>query len=144
MVEQSGKNNVPSKETSSESKVERLTRESQEHLESIRELAEMDFFSKGDRYGFEQFTGEFLWSSFSEEELKQYLKGMGENLGVNLINIREEEVIRREFQEGVKGERTEKGADVTILKTKDEMFEIQVMKYKNPELGTHYDIIRAK
>ena len=133
-----------SQEISPEGRVEKFLGEAREHLESVRELSEMDFFEISDRYGFEQVVGEEEWSNLSGDEEAQFLKGVGEMLGVDLVNIREEEVVRREFQEGVKGEKTEKGADVTVLRTKDEMFEVHVMNYKNPDLGTRYDIVRAK
>ena len=118
-------------ESASEGKVEKLVKDAKEHIESIRELAEMDFFELQDRYGFEQMVGD-EWASLSGEEVKQFFEGIGEILEVDLVNIHEEDVVRREFQEGVKGEKTEGGADVTVLRTTDEMFEVQVMNYKNP------------
>jgi len=123
--------------------VEKLILRGKEEIENLLELSEVGFFDEGERYSFEQITGEEIWEQLSEEQKAEFLKGMGEILEVQLLSINEDDIIRREFQEGVKGEITEKGADVTVLKTKYPEFEVHIMVYNDPSLPEHYDIVKT-
>lgn len=126
--------------------VETLILRGKEEVENLLELSEMGFFGEGEKYGFEQVLGEDggkEWIGLSEEEKAKFLSGMGQILGVELVNIRPEDVKRREFQEGVEGEVTEEGAEVTVLKTKYPGLEIQIRDYKNPGLPRYYDMVKV-
>ena len=135
-----------SRETKNTESIELLIQKGKEEVENLLELSEIGFFGEGKRYGFEQVLGEDggkEWMGLPEEEKAKFLNGMGQILGVELVNIRPEDVLRRGFQEGVDGEITEDGAEVTVLKTKYPEFEIHVMKYRNPNLPRYYDIVRT-
>lgn len=123
--------------------IEALIAKGKEEVESLLELSEMGFFSEGERYSFEQITGEGNWEHLPETQRAEFIKGMGTILGVQILNYGESDVIRREFQEGVTGERTEKGAEATVLKTKYPQFEVHVVDYRNPDIPRHYDIVRV-
>ena len=126
--------------------IELLIQKGREEVDNLLELSGMEFFGVGDKYGFEQVIGEDggkEWMGMSEEEKVKFLNGMGQILGVELVNFRPEDVVRRESQEGVDGTITEEGVEVTVLKTKYPEFEIHVMEYKNPDLPKYYEIVRT-
>ncbi len=68
--------------------------------------------------------------------------GVGTYLGVDLVNLPEKQITRRYHEEGVKGERSEDGAEVTVMKTNNPQLTVHVLEYVNPGLGTRYDIVR--
>ncbi len=39
---------------------------------------------------------------------------------------------------------TEEGAEATVLKTRYPGLQVYVMHYKDPDLGTRYDLVRSK
>jgi len=108
----------------------------------LTELVEMGLFAPGDRYGVEQFFDDpEQWTELSDQDRKDLLKSLGKRLGVDISNYPKEEIVRRYHEEGVPGELSEKGAEVEVLKTKDPQFEVHVMRYVNPDLGTRYDLV---
>lgn len=127
-----------------EGEIESLIIKGRGEIEGILEIAEMGFFAQGERYGFEQITGVKMWEEMSENSRVEFLKGMGEVLGVDLVNIKDEQVLRREYQEGARGELTKEGAEVTVLQTRHDDFEVHVADYKNPDLGTRYDFVKKE
>ena len=128
-----------------EEEVEGMIRRGKEEIGNILELSEMGFFNVGDRYSFDQIVqgstpldpepGDLFsdegWRSLSENQKAKFLKGMGEALGVELINVREKDVVERR-------------AEATVLKTRYPGLQVYVMHYKDPDLGTRYDLVRSK
>lgn len=132
-----------------EEEVKGMIKRGREEIGNILELSEMGFFNVGDRYSFDQIVqgstpldpepgdlfAEEDWRSLSEDQKAKFLKGMGEALGVELIKVREEDVVERKFVEG---------AEATVLKTRYPGLQVYVMHYKDPDLGTRYDLVRSK
>ncbi len=143
----------------SQPEVEKMVERAKEELQDLRELIELDFFGVGDRYSFEQniqgptkvhpqlgdlMPGDGYWRSLVGEQRRFFLSQMGFLLGTDLLNIQEDKVIRNYHEEGVVGTSSEGGASVRVLQTKFPELEIHVLEYKNPELGTRYDLVRSK
>jgi hypothetical protein len=109
-------------------------------------LIETGFFKVGERCGFEYLEQPSPnpddWVVLSKADRLEFIKGVGDYLGVDLLNIPEEKVVRRYREEGVAGEPSEDGADVRVLKTNIPGLEIHVMNYANSALGTKYDLVR--
>jgi hypothetical protein len=127
---------------------ERLVARARQKVEELRCLVEMDFFNVGDRYGFEQLEqlspNPDEWVVLSEAAHLEFIKAVGDCLGVDLLHISEEKVVQRYREEGIAGELSEEGADVCVLKTNIPGLEIHVMNYANSELGTRYDLVRSE
>ena len=134
----------PNAETSlGNQEIEQLVLSAKETVEEMLELAEVGFIDHGERFSFEQMAGRDDWSEFTEQQKAEFVKGMGEILGVELVSPRVDQEIRREFQEGTPGTRSEQGADVVVMRTQFEVFELHVKHYRNPDIGTQYDLVKV-
>ncbi len=119
-----------------------LVAKAEEAVEDVLGLVEMDFLKVGNRYGFEQiFPDSDSWERIPLGR-QTFLEVVGSRLGVDLINISEEQIIRRYKEEGVKGHRSEGGGEVVVLRTNESQLTIHVLEYANPDLGTRYDFVR--
>ena len=112
-------------------------------VKDVLELVEMEFIRVGEGYGFEQILpNPMSWPIVLEETRREIIEIVGSRLGVDLINVPEDQVIRRYREEGVMGQPSEGGADVIVLKTNEPQLTIHVFEYVNPDLGTRYDFVR--
>ena len=125
--------------------VKGMIKRGREEIVNILEHSEMGFFKVGQRYSFDRIVqgstpldpepGDLFadegWRSLSENQKAKFLIGMGEALGVELIKVREEDVVERK-------------AEATVLKTRYPGLQVYVMHYKDPDLGTRYDLVRSK
>jgi len=137
-----GNSEIPQREPLTREQVEGFIQKGKEEFEKILELSEVGFFGEGYSYAFEQITGLDEWERLSEEQKALFVNGMGQVLGIELVNFSEKDIVRREFQKGVKGEKTQEGADVTVLRTSSKDMEVHVLKYKDPTLATRYEIVK--
>jgi hypothetical protein len=128
-----------------QARIETWRLKTQETVDELCELAEMDFFGIGDRYGLEQMLEEPLdWGGVDKTERESLLKGVGSTLGVNLLTFTDNDVLRTYDEEGVPEIETETGAKVSVLATKVPELEVHIMRYNNPSLGTRYDLVRTE
>lgn len=128
--------------------IETLVARARERAEELCGLMEIDFFKVGERYGFEQLE-QLLpdpdnWDVLSEATHLEFIREVGNYLGVDLLDIPEEKAVRRYREEGLVGQPSEGGADVRVLRTNISGLEIHVMDYANPALGTKYDLVRSE
>ena len=137
-----GNSEIPQREPLTREQVEGFIQKGKEEFEKILELSEVGFFDEGYSYAFEQITGLDEWERLSEEQKALFVNGMGQVLGIELVNFSEKDIVRREFQKGVKGEKTQEGAELTVLRTPHNNLEVHVVSYKDPTLATRYEIVK--
>lgn len=114
-----------------------------EKIKEVVELVEINFIKVEDRYGFEQMLADpSIWGEMNVAARQEIVMAVGFCLGVDLISLPEEQIIRKYHEEGVKGELSESGAEVMVMKTNNPQLTIHVLEYVNPELGTRYDFVR--
>lgn len=127
---------------------ETLVARTRQGVEELRGLMEMDFLKVGERWGLEQFEqlspNPDDWVVLSEADHLEFIREVGNYLGVDLLHIPEEKVVRRYREKGIEGQPSEDGADVRVLKTNIPGLEIHVIDYANPALGTRYDLVRSE
>ncbi|HUV43140.1 MAG TPA: hypothetical protein VMY36_04550 [Patescibacteria group bacterium] len=126
-----------------EPQIEILAARIKEKVNEVIELVEMDFIGVRERYGLEQILNDpYEWEKLSAEAREVIIVGVRAYLGVDLINLPREQITRKYHEEGVKGERSEGGAEVTVMRTNNPQITVHVLEYANPELGTRYDLVR--
>ena len=123
--------------------VEELILAGKDQIETISLAIESGFFDEGCVYDLvEEVVGEKRWQEISNEDKAEYLK-VGSILGVELLNIRDDQILRREFISGTQGTRGEQGADVTVLKTENHpLLEVHVCQPKDADLEVQYYLKR--
>lgn len=126
-------------------RIEAWRLKTQETVDDLCELVEMDFFGVEDRYGLEQMLEEPVdWGGVDDTERDNLLKGAGSALGVNLLTFTDDYVLRTYDEKGVPGTETQEGAKVSVLATGVPELEVHVMLYNNPSLGTRYDLVKTE
>ena len=136
-----------------------LLKRAKEMIKDLPELIEIDSFMVGDEFGFGQLIGELeadiilepedkpilaFWPLLDDSQKRTVLNKVGKMLGVNLKDINEDQIVRHYSGEGIKGTPSESGANIQVLQTKLPELEVHIITYKNPELGTRYDLVRAR
>ncbi len=129
---------------SGQNDVEKLMASVETKLEFLWELCELGAIQSGEGWEFAQLLDDpDDWEALAPDQRGEFLNAMGNVLGVGLPNIRDEEVMERKFQEGTAGARSEKGANVTILKLENfPELQVHISKYNDPKVGTRYDLVK--
>jgi len=121
--------------------VETWKSKTQETADTLLELAEIDFFGIGDRYPLEQMLDNpEAWNNLKAIERDNLLKGASQALGINLLAPEKDGKIHC-YHENIW---SPEGVDVSVLPTQIPGFELQIMEYQNPQIGTRYDLVRTE
>jgi N-acetyl-beta-hexosaminidase len=126
-----------------EPQIEALAAQIKEKVDEVVELVEMDFIGVGEDYALEQMLNDpYQWEKLNVKTRELIIFGVGAYLGVDLVKLPKEQITRRYHEKGVKGQRSEGGAEVVVMKTAHPQIAVHVFDYANPELGTRYNLVR--
>ncbi len=131
-----------------ESKEFNLEKAIESKIKDVGEFIEAGFMEPGNPYGVESLYEDILrkdWYPLDDQVKNNFLKNLGNVLGVDLLNFSEKDVVNEFEKPGVKGEKTEKGLIIKVLRTNNPLLDIHVSEGKDPKLGReYYFVVRKK
>lgn len=133
---------------SSENKEFSLEQAIKSKIKEVEELIDVGFMKPGDPYGVEALYADIFhkdsvdsWHLLDNQAKNNFLKNLGNVFGTDLLNFSEKDVIEELENSGVKGEKTEEGLVIKVLRTNNPLLDVHVSEGKNPKIGKEYYLV---